>query len=124
MRILTEHLRRQKREHDAVRRPVAFEDLTLDDLLLRVSSHLFPHLFLRLSECQSLRLSEEVGQEDPMVLRVMDGIVGRGRGDEVSRNDLGSLMKELIERVLSVRARCTPNDRLEKERLTVRPRSS
>jgi hypothetical protein len=42
---------------------------------------------------------------------VADLVVAVGRGDEVARNHLGALVDQLVEGVLAVRARFTPEDR-------------
>ena len=73
------------------------------------------HVRLGLAECERLWLSEEVGQEDTVVLRVGDGVERRRGCQEVGRDDLGALMHELIERVLAVSARCAPDDGLQVE---------
>ena len=44
---------------------------------------------------------------------VADRVKGSGRGDEVGRDQLGPLVNELVERVLSVGSGSTPNDRLK-----------
>ena len=49
------------------------------------------------------------------MLRVIDGVMRRGWGDKVGRDELGSLMDELVEGVLAVGTRCAPDDRLWKE---------
>ena len=69
-------------------------------------------LILSLSERQSFGLSEEVAQQDAVVLRVGDGVVGGGRGDEVGRDQLRSLVHELVERVLAVGPGRAPDDGL------------
>jgi hypothetical protein len=57
-----------------------------------------------------------------MVLGVFDGIVGGSGGDEVSRDDLGALVNKLVERVLTVGTRSTPDDRLRACSMFVRYR--
>ena len=47
-----------------------------------------------------------------MVLRLLDGIVCRRWSDEVGGNELGTLVDELVERVLAICAGGTPDDRL------------
>ena len=47
-----------------------------------------------------------------MVLRLLDRVVCRRWRDEVGGNELGTLVDELVERVLSIRAGGTPDNRL------------
>lgn len=70
-------------------------------------------MFLGLAEGQSLGLGEEVGKQDTVMEGVADRVKGSGRGDEVGRDQLGPLVNELVERVLSVGSGSTPNDRLK-----------
>jgi hypothetical protein len=58
-------------------------------------------------------LSEEVGEEDTVVKRVTDRIKGSGGGDEIGGDQLGPLVNELVERVLTVGSSSTPDDRLK-----------
>jgi hypothetical protein len=103
----------QQWEDDAVAWPVALEDLALDQRLASIWSQLLPNLLLGLSEGQSLGLSEEVGEEDTVVEGVTDRVEGGGRGDEIGGDQLGSLVNELVERVLTVGSSGTPDDRLK-----------
>jgi hypothetical protein len=116
----TKRLRRQEREHDAVRWPVSLEHLALHNLILDALVTLCTNLFLCLAECQRLRLGEEVGEEDTVMLRAVDGVVGRSGSDEVGRDDLGALMDELVERVLAVGAGCSPNNGLRGDAMSAR----
>ena len=43
------------------------------------------------------------------MLRVVDRVMRRGWGDKVGRDELGSLMDELVEGVLAVGARRAPD---------------
>lgn len=43
---------------------------------------------------------------------VRDGVVGCGGGEEVRGDDFGTLVNELVEGVLAVCSRCTPDYRL------------
>ena len=70
------------------------------------------NLLLCLAERESLGLRKEVGEEDAVVERVADRVVRRRRRNEVGGDNLRALMHELVERVLAVRARCAPDDRL------------
>lgn len=87
----------QQREDDAVAWPVALEDLAFDQRLTSIWPYLLPNLFLGLSEGQSLRLSEEIGEEDTVVEGVTDRVKGGGRGNEIGRNQLGTLVNKLVE---------------------------
>ena len=44
--------------------------------------------------------------------RAADRVKGGGRGKEISRDQLGSLVNKLVERVLTVGSSGTPDDRL------------
>jgi len=44
---------------------------------------------------------------------VADWVESSGGSDEISRDQLGSLVNELVERVLTVGSSSTPDDRLE-----------
>jgi hypothetical protein len=57
---------------------------------------------LRLAPHESLGLREEVGEQDHVVLAHL--VLRLNGSEEVSRNDLGALVDQLIERVLAVRA--------------------
>ena len=45
-----------------------------------------------------------------MMLRVIDRVVRGGWGDEVGGDDLGTLVYELVERMLAVCTRCAPDN--------------
>ena len=85
----------------------------------REDTHL-ADLLLGLAECERLGLREEVGEEDAVVERVADRVVRRRGRDEVGRDELRALMHELVERVLPVRARRAPDDRLRAVRVSIR----
>ena len=104
--------RRQQREDDAVARAVALEDLGLHERVRRVRPELLAHLLLGLAERERLGLREEVREEDAVVLRVRDRVVRRRGGEEVRGDELRALVHELVERVLAVRARSSPDDGL------------
>lgn len=104
---------RQQWEDDAVAWPVALEDLALDQRLASIWSQLFLDLLLGLSKGQGLGLSEEIGEEDAVVEGVTDRVEGSRRSDEISWDQLGALVNELVERVLTVGSSSTPDDRLE-----------
>ena len=48
-----------------------------------------------------------------MVHTTSDRVLGLDRRKEISRDELGALMNELVESVLAIRARCSPKDRLQ-----------
>ena len=52
-----------------------------------------------------------------MVLRVRDRVVRRRRREKVRRDQLRALVNQLVERVLPVGTRCTPDDRLRGGRM-------
>jgi len=51
-----------------------------------------------------------------MMFRMIDRVVRGGWGDKVGRDDLGTLVHELVERMLAVRTRCAPDNWLLKKR--------
>lgn len=51
-----------------------------------------------------------------MVEGVADRVESSGRGDEICGYDLGSLVNELVERVLSVGSSSAPDNRLKTQR--------
>ena len=73
-----------------------------------------PDLLFGLTECKGLRLSEEVAEKDAVVLRTIDGVVRSGWGQEVRRDELSTLVNQLVERVLAVGSSSSPDDRLQK----------
>ena len=109
----TESCRCQQREDDAIAWPVALEHLALDQRLASVRPQLLPNLLLCLSEGQRLGLSEEIGEENTVVEGVTDRVEGGGGSDEIGRDQLGSLVNKLIERVLTIGSGSTPDDGLE-----------
>jgi hypothetical protein len=75
----------------------------------RYDTHL-PNLLLRLPKRQRLRLRKEVAQQDAVVLRARDRVVGRCRCEEVGGDELCALVDELVEGVLAVGAGGAPDD--------------
>ncbi len=109
----TQGFRGQALEQDAVGRAVAFEHLEwhqMLDLLQRLAGgqEFGLHGFLALAEGQGLGLGEEVGQQFRMV--ITDGVVADGWCQEVTGDHLGALVDQLVEGVLAVGARLTPDD--------------
>ena len=117
----TKRRRREERENDAVARAVSLEDLGLDERVGRARAELLAHLVLGLAERERLGLREEVGEQDAVVLRAGDGVLSRRGRDEVSGDELGALVHELVERVLAVRPRRAPDDRLQAGGVSVVP---
>lgn len=76
-----------------------------------VHAHLGDLLF-RFTERQSLWLRKEVAEQDFMVHTTSDGVLGLDRSEEISWDELGALVNELVKGVLAVRSRCTPEDGL------------
>ena len=109
-RSRTQDLRCKQREHNTIRRSVPIEHLTLHKNIACVGPELRLDLRLRLAKRERLRLREEVGKQDAVVLRVMDRVVRRRRRDEICGDDLRALVHELVEGVLPVRARGAPDD--------------
>ena len=109
----TQGLGGQLFEQDGVGRAVAVEHLERHQVLdlvqgLADGQELRFHLFLALAEGQGLGLGEVVGQQLGMV--IADGVVADGRGQEIARDQLGALVHQLVEGVLAVGARLTPDD--------------
>ena len=102
----------QQREHDAVTGPVPPKHLTLHQRLICTRAKLLTYLFLSLSERERPGLCKIVGKENTMVLGVADRVVRCARDKEVCGNELGTLVEKLVERVLSVGTRCSPDDGL------------
>lgn len=99
-------------KHQTRTRAVALEDLALNQCLAGIGSELLPDLFLGLAEREGLGLSKEVGEEDTMVFGIRDWVVSVSGCKEVRGNDFCALVDELVEGVLAVRARSTPDNRL------------
>lgn len=110
----TKGSRSEQGEHNARARPITLEDLALDQDLAGVRAQLLLHLVLGLTKGKGLRLSKEVGQEDAMVLRMVDGVVGRGGSNEVRGDEFRSLVDKLVEGMLAIGPRSTPDDGLHK----------
>lgn len=100
-------------EHDRVGRLVTGKDLGLDEcvVLAFLWSELFHNLLLGLTEREGLGLGEEVGEQDLVVLAVCDRVQGLDRSEEITRDQLGTLVDELIESVLAVGSGLSPDDR-------------
>ena len=68
------------------------------------------HLLLGLAERERLGLREVVAEQDAVVQGAAERIVRRRRGKEVRRDELRTLVQQLVERVLPVRAGRAPNN--------------
>jgi hypothetical protein len=98
----TESLGSQLLEQDRVRGSVTLEHLALpQSLVLCLFSQFLANGLFVLSESESFRLSEEVGEKDAVVKAVSNGVLGFDRSEEIGGNELGTLMDELVESVLS-----------------------
>lgn len=67
-------------------------------------------LLLGLAERERLGLREVVAEQDAVVQGAAERIVRRRRGKEVRRDELRTLVQQLVERVLPVRAGRAPNN--------------
>lgn len=84
----------------------------IDEQEGRRATHL-TNLLLRLTKGKCFWLGEEITEQDAVVERVANRIVGGGRSEEVGGNELGSLVEKLVERVLTVGSSGSPDNRLE-----------
>src|SRR5580704_4783834 len=91
---------------DGIRRTIALEDAVGNEPLGRAFGF---HLFGSFAECQRLGLRKDVRNEQIVVPpKPMQRL---GKGDEVARDESGSLVNQLIERVLAVGSGFAPVDR-------------
>ena len=101
-------------QQDRIARSVALEDLVGSDLFNLIGGyvglfHLLDDFLSSLSLHQGFGLSQEVGQQDLVMQTASDWIVGVNGGDEIARNELRSLMNQLVECMLAIRAWLAPN---------------
>ena len=89
-----------------IRRPVAFEDAMRHQPVRRAFRL---DLLGRLAERQRFGLREDIGHQH--VVMPAERVERLAERDEVAGDQLGSLMDQLIERVLAVGARLAPVDR-------------
>src|SRR5258705_6719878 len=101
----TEHFWCEPLGEYRVRWPVTLEDPMRHEPVRRALSL---HLFGRLTERQRLGLSEDICQEH--VVMLAQRIEWFGEGDEIARDEPGTLMNQLVERVLPIRSRLAPVD--------------
>src|SRR5438128_4709021 len=104
----TEGTRRNLRHQDAVAGPVPREELMGHQLLQCFTAQagmreFLAHFVLGLALHQRFRLGEDIRQQNGVMLP--DWIVGFNRGNEVARDEPGALVDQLIEGVLTIRAR-------------------
>lgn len=97
-------------EQDRVGGLITKEDLGLDKsvVLGLFGAEFLDDLLLSLSECQSLGLSKEVGEEDLVV--VAERVLSLDGSQKVTRDHFGSLVDELVESMLTVGSGLSPND--------------
>ncbi|SVK52092.1 Uncharacterised protein [Acinetobacter baumannii] len=101
-------------QQDRVGRAVAFKHFErrhVFDLLrgFTLRRELGFHRLQRLAERQRFGLGEEVGQQFGVV--IAQRVMADGRRDEIARHQLGALVDQLVERMLTVSARLAPDDR-------------
>ncbi len=100
-------------QQDGVSWTVTFEHFERHNVVKRcriftlVAVFLLNH-FTRFTKSQRFGLSEEVRQQFRMVIR--QRVVGDCRSDEIARYHFGTLMNQLVERMLTVSTRLTPDD--------------
>src|SRR5262245_19717042 len=102
---LTERGRRELFGEEHVRRAIALEYPVWPQPL---RGALGLDFLRRLPEGQRLGLGEAVRQEDVVV--PAQRVERLAKGDEVTRDEAGALMDQLVERVLTVGARLAPVD--------------
>src|SRR5437667_7060346 len=97
--------RREPLGQNRVRWPITFEDSVRHEPIRRAFGL---HFVGRLAESQRLGLSEHIGQEH--VVMATERMEWFRESDEVARDQPGTLMYQLIERVLPIRSRLSPID--------------
>ena len=95
--------RRQVVEQDDVRWTVALEQPMRHEPIGRAFRG---DLLGGLAEGQRLGLGEDIGDQE--VLMAAQGVQGMGEGDEIARNEPRPLMDQLVEGMLAVGPRLTP----------------
>src|SRR5207244_4154629 len=99
------YFRRKPLGQNRVVWPVAFKD-PMGHQPIRCALRL--HLLGRFAERKRLGLGENIGQQH--VMMPANRIQSFDKGNEVTRDETGALMDQLIERVLTVGPRLTPID--------------
>lgn len=107
----TERLGSQLLEHDRVGRLVTGKDFGLDESIARSLGQFFNHLLFGLAESERFGLSEKVGEQDLVVLAAGNRVERLDGSQKVARNQLGTLVNELVKGVLAVGTGLTPNNR-------------
>lgn len=95
-------------EHDRIGGLVALEDAVRNNVLSRVGTHLGADLLFGLADHQSLGLGKEVGKQN--VVMVTERVKRLDGSEEITGDELGALVDELVEGMLAVGARLTPDD--------------
>ncbi len=90
---------------DGICRMVAFESAMWN---LKRRNTISRDFFGGLSECQRFGLGEEVGHQEIVV--GSDRVQGLAESDEVAGNQFGTLVNELVEGVLAVGTRLSPDN--------------
>src|SRR5258707_7363967 len=103
---LTQRLGSERFQKNRVRWAIAFEDAMRNQPIRRTLGF---HLLRRLSKCQRLSLGKDVGQKHVVV--AADWIQRFGKRNKVARNDPGTLMNQLVERMLPIGSWFSPVDR-------------
>ena len=103
---LPETFRREPLRQKRIRRAVARKRFVRHPFF----RHAFGATFIRrFSKGQRFRLREEIAHQFGMM--IPHRVVRLAKADEITRNQLGALMNQLIKRMLPVRARLPPHDR-------------
>src|SRR5439155_8364481 len=101
----SERFRRETLSEDRVRGTIALEDPMRNKAVWRTVGLYF---VVRLAEGQRFGLREHVRQQH--VVMPAERVQGMAERDEVTGDETGALMDELVERMLPVRSRFSPVD--------------
>jgi len=110
----TQHFRRQFWVEEGIGRTVARESFGLDEHFQTVASNALlaqfrPRLIGCLALHQGFGLGQVVGEQDRVMLT--QRVVAVGGRQEVTRDELGALVDELVKGVLAIGAGLTPDNR-------------
>eukprot|EP00158_Paraphelidium_tribonemae_P008264 Partr_v1_DN28534_c0_g1_i1_m73882 len=97
-------------EHDRVGGTVTLKHLVLHQWLVDVGSHFGTDFVVALAHHQGFSLREKVREENLVVDTARNWVVSFNGCQKVTWNDLGSLVDELVEGVLAVSSRLSPDD--------------